>query len=173
MPALSRRSLLAGLAALPFPARAAGRFAPAVDAARGLDQRVAPLLARQVPRCADPRVREFTVGHILSMRSGLQEVSGAAYAGWVASRHWIADSWTPRGRSPETGHCYGYGWYVWRISGHDVFYARGYGGQMVYVVPGLELTVAITSDPRLPATPAGHFGALNRLLADTILPAAA
>ena len=42
-----------------------------------------------MPRRVDPRVRDITIGHMLSMRSGLQEVSGAAYGAWVGERHWI------------------------------------------------------------------------------------
>ena len=43
------------------------------------DQLIAPLLRRSVPRRADPRIHQITIEHMLSMRSGLQEVSGAAY----------------------------------------------------------------------------------------------
>ena len=71
----------------------------------------------------------------------------------------------------ETGPGYGYGWFIWQAGGHRVIYARGYGGQMIYLLPDLDLTVIITSDPRLPATIDGHFGVLNRLYADHILPA--
>jgi len=241
----------------------------------GTGQRIAPLLRRSVPRRADPRVQLITIGHLLSMRSGLQEVSGAAYGEWVGAKHWIydalskpmvadpgtamlystasyhilgavlaavagedlhqlagrrlgdpmkidipewardpqgrylggndmrisplamarfgetyrrggdwdgtrvvprnwiAESWTPYTRSLESGHGYGYGWFIWSAAGHRVIYARGYGGQMIYIVPDLELTVAVTSDGRLPATLEGHFGALNQLLADRIIPAVA
>jgi CubicO group peptidase (beta-lactamase class C family) len=53
----------------------------------------------------------------------------------------------------------------------EVAYARGYGGQMLYLVPHLGLTVAITSDPTRPARSAGYAGDLNRLLAERIVPA--
>ena len=232
---------------------------------------VAPLIGRWVPRRADKRVKAITVGHMLSMQSGLQEVSGAAYGQWVDTKHWIyealskpmvadpgaaylystasyhvlgavlskvsgedlhtlawtrlgipmdihfprwtqdpqgryvggndmrmspnamikfgemyrlgglwgdtkilpldwiARSWTPYGTSSETGHGYGFGWFIWDTQPHKTYYARGYGGQMIYIVPDLELTVAITSNPGLPATVDGHLGALNRLFTDEIL----
>ncbi|WP_407943307.1 hypothetical protein [Mangrovicoccus ximenensis] len=50
--------------------------------------------------------------------------------------------------------------------------ARGYGGQVVAVVPDLALSVVITSDPTRPARSQGYFGDLMALFADTVLPAA-
>jgi len=239
----------------------------------GVNELVAPLLSRSVPRRADKRVRNITVGHMLSMRSGLQEVSGAAYGEWAGTTHWIYEalskpmvadpgtemlystasyhilgavlsaaagqdlhtlarerlgdpmgvhlppwtqdpqgnylggndmrvsplgmirfgetyrrggdwdgkrivtrdwieqSWKVRTHSVETSHGYGYGWFLWQAGGHHVIYARGYGGQMIYIVPDLDLTVAITSNPGLPATLDGHLGVLNRLFAEKIVPA--
>ncbi|MDJ0631540.1 MAG: serine hydrolase [Rhodobacter sp.] len=238
----------------------------------GTDQLIAPLLRRTVPRRADRRVHDITVGDMLSMRSGLQELSGAAYGVWANSKNWIYDalskpmvadpgtamlystasyhilgavlsrvagtdlhdlagqrlgvplgidipewtrdpqgrflggndmrisplamirfgemyrrggdwrsvrvvprdwidrSWTPYTASVETGH--GYGWFLWQTGGYDVIYARGYGGQMIYILPGLEMVVAMTSDPSRPARLGGHLGDLNRLLAEWIVPAA-
>ena len=54
----------------------------------------------------------------------------------------------------------------------DLAYARGYGGQMIYVVPGVGLTVAITSDPDRPARSEGHTGDLHALVAEDLIPAA-
>jgi CubicO group peptidase (beta-lactamase class C family) len=91
----------------------------------------------------------------------------------VLPADWIAASWTPRTRSPFSGHDYGYGWFLAEAGGHRVAYARGFGGQMLYVVPGLGLTVAVTSDPTRPARSDGHVGDLNALLAEAIVPAVA
>jgi CubicO group peptidase (beta-lactamase class C family) len=90
----------------------------------------------------------------------------------VLPESWIAASWTPRTRSPFSGHRYGYGWFVARTRGYPVNYARGYGGQMIYVVPDLALTVVMTSDPDSPGRE-GHVDALHALLGDHIVPAAA
>ncbi len=89
----------------------------------------------------------------------------------VLPASWIEESWHPRTVSPWSGDAYGYGWFLDEARGHPVKYARGYGGQMVYVVPSLGLTVVMTSND------AGdrdnvHQAGLNSLLADGIIPAA-
>ena len=42
----------------------------------GVDQLTAPVFAAEVPADADPRIQEITVGHLLSMRAGLESTSG-------------------------------------------------------------------------------------------------
>lgn len=90
----------------------------------------------------------------------------------VVSDRWVRESWTSRTFSPFSGHDYGFGWFLPRANGHLVAYARGYGGQMLYVVPSLGLTVAITSDPTRPARSRGYAGQLNALMSQQIIPAA-
>ena len=240
---------------------------------RGVDQPVAPVLSRDLPRNADPRLARVTVGNLLSMQAGLERTSGEFYGRWVSSPNWvasalsrpfvdapggamlystgnthllsamltrasgrstlqlarewlgeplgiaiptwpadpqgiyfggnemrlspralarfgelyrlegvvagkrivpaswIAQSWTPRATSPWSGGQYGYGWFVGQAAGHPVRFAWGYGGQMVYVLPDLKLTVVVTSDAG-GARDSGHIDALHRLLADGIVPAA-
>jgi CubicO group peptidase (beta-lactamase class C family) len=90
----------------------------------------------------------------------------------VLSEAWVRTSWRPRTRSPFSGHDYGYGWFLAQAGSHQVAYARGYGGQLLYVVPSLRLTVVITSDTDRPARSRGYAGQLNDLLAEVIMPAA-
>jgi CubicO group peptidase (beta-lactamase class C family) len=224
----------------------------------GTDQRIAPLLAADLPRDPDPRLEQITIGQLLSIQAGLQSTSGPGYGAWVGSRNWvraalaqpfveepggrmvystgsmhllsailtrqarsptlelarrwlgplpgfaiaawmrdpqgihfggnemavtprallafgelyrnggvtpsgerllpaawIAQSWAVRTRSRFTGDGYGYAWFHRREAGQDVHYGWGYGGQMLYVVPGLGLTVAMTSDDTMPGTQGG------------------
>jgi CubicO group peptidase (beta-lactamase class C family) len=81
---------------------------------------------------------------------------------------WIELSWQPRTRSRFTGDRYGYGWFLRVIAGRDVRYAWGYGGQMLYIVPDLELTVVMTSDDASPAGRTGYREDLHRLMANII-----
>lgn len=236
----------------------------------GTDQRIAPLLADDLPADPDPRIHQITVGNLLSMQAGLGTTSGAQYGAWVngsnwvrgalarpfedspggrmiystGSTHllsailtrasgrstlelardwlgplegfsiaswardpqgvhvggnlmsmsprsllafgelyrndgiapdgtrilpegWVAASFAPRTRSPWSGELYGYGWFTRETAGVTVHYGWGYGGQMIYVVPELELTIAMTSDEVSPSV-TGHREALNGLLAGII-----
>ena len=107
------------------------------------------------------------------LRFGEMYREGGAWRGaQVLPQAWVEASWTPRTSSFFTGHAYGYGWFIVQARGHPVAYAWGYGGQMIYVVPDLGLTAAITSDPNAPSGRSGYVRQLHRLLADTIIPAA-
>ena len=55
----------------------------------GPEQRVAPILGDLLPRDPDPRLREITLGHLMSMRAGLASTSGPAYGEWVSSADWV------------------------------------------------------------------------------------
>jgi CubicO group peptidase (beta-lactamase class C family) len=90
----------------------------------------------------------------------------------VLGRAWVAASFQPRTRSPFSGLAYGYGWFLGRAGGARFALARGYGGQVICVMPDLELTIAITSDPTHPARSGGYFGDLMALIETSILPAA-
>ena len=87
----------------------------------------------------------------------------------VVSQSWIDRSFVPVTRSPWSGLGYGYGWFIGKASGHAYALARGYGGQIIAVVPDLALSIAITSDPTRPARSGGYFGDLQRLIEQDII----
>lgn len=101
----------------------------------------------------------------------LYRLGGVVDGKRILSADWIAQSWTPRATSPWSGGRYGYGWFVGTVGAHPLRYAWGYGGQMVYVLPDLRLTVVMTSASE-GARDEGHVDALHRLVADGIVPAA-
>ncbi|MFC1455923.1 serine hydrolase domain-containing protein [Microvirga arabica] len=240
---------------------------------QGVDQPVASILEQSIPDDADPRVRQITIGHLLSMQAGLERTSGRNYGAWISSGNWVRDalsrpfvdepggrmlystgsthllsaaltraskrstlelardwlgepleidvapwtrdpqgiylggnemalspralhrfgemyrqggmidgkrvvpenwireSWTPRTSSPFTGDSYGYGWFMRDMRGHKAHYAWGFGGQMLYVIPSLGLTVTMTSDPTEPSREDNYIGQLHTLVADGIVPA--
>lgn len=85
---------------------------------------------------------------------------------------WVERSWQGRGVSRWSGNPYGYGWWIRRSGRHSVYFAWGYGGQMVFVVPSLNLTTVMTSDPSPAQARDGHVDQLHRLLDEMLVPAA-
>lgn len=116
---------------------------------------------------------EMAITPVALFRFGEMFRAGGTWQGTqVVSQEWVTAALMPRTRSFWSRHNYGYGWFLMRIGGHEVAYGRGYGGQMIYIVPDLSLSVAITSDPNRPARSDGHVGDLHDLMRDYILPEA-
>ncbi|MFV0358390.1 serine hydrolase domain-containing protein [Tropicimonas sp.] len=86
----------------------------------------------------------------------------------VVGEGWLDTSFRPRTRSPFSGDAYGYGWFLTRFGGTQAVYARGYGGQMLVVVPDRRLTITILSDLNRPARGDGYFGDLRNLAGDIV-----
>ena len=107
------------------------------------------------------------------LRVGEMVRQGGSWDGkQVISADWITQSQVPRGRSPWSGLAYGYGWFLGGRGQGQFMLARGYGGQVLCVIPGLETTLAITSDPTRPARSDGYFGDLQRLIEGPLISAA-
>lgn len=233
----------------------------------GVDQRIETVLRRDFPENPDPRLSQITIGHLLSMQSGLDRMSGPNYGRWVSSRNWVRfalsaefvdapgggmlystasthllsviltkvagkptlalardwlgplegfrigawerdpqgyylggnqmamtprslhafgelyrrggvteegvrlmsedwvrESWTRRTNSVFNGDGYGYAWFLKDMAGREVKYAWGYGGQMLYIVPSLGLTVTMTSNESAPSARTGYRDALHGLM---------
>lgn len=89
----------------------------------------------------------------------------------ILPQDWVRASFHPRANSRWSGAGYGYGWFSSYIGGHLAYYGWGYGGQYLYVLPGLELTVVITSDP-YSSGGRGHRSDVQQIVAEEIVPAA-
>ena len=92
----------------------------------------------------------------------------------IVSEAWVHTSVLPhatRTRSPD--RAYGYGWWVRDLYGYDAFYAWGYGGQFIYVVPDLRLVTVMTSSPNPGQGLREHRRSLYRLMEDEIVPTVA
>ena len=63
----------------------------------------------------------------------------------IVPAKWIEDSFVARGRSPISERLYGYGWWMREIAGRQAYYAWGFGGQFIVLVPDLELVIVTTS----------------------------
>ena len=70
----------------------------------GPEQKIAPLLRRELPEDPDPRIADITVGHLLSMQAGLGRTSGPNYGSWVSSRN-CARRWPCRSTASPAAAC--------------------------------------------------------------------
>lgn len=82
----------------------------------------------------------------------------------VLPAEWVEESWTPRTQSVFHDDRYGYGWFLTEMEGRRVNYAWGFGGQMLYIVPSLGLTVVMTSNADRPSARSGHRDDLHDLM---------
>jgi CubicO group peptidase (beta-lactamase class C family) len=85
----------------------------------------------------------------------------------IVSKEYMAAMLTRRQPvNPQTGLDYGYLWFVQKTPDgkHESYIAQGYGGQVLVVVPDLQLIVATTTQP--------ETGANTRFIRNSILPAA-
>jgi len=90
----------------------------------------------------------------------------------VVSESWIQASLKPRTQSRWSGRQYGYGWWIRTMAGHQVYYAWGYGGQFIFVVPDLRMVVVITSSSSPGQGRRQHQRTLYDLMEHDLVPAA-
>ena len=89
----------------------------------------------------------------------------------VVPKAWIDSSWVQRTSSGWSGNGYGYGWWMTQLGGYDTYFAWGYGGQYIFIIPSLETTIVITSDPEARSGDDGHRAALFDLIRRSVIPA--
>ena len=89
----------------------------------------------------------------------------------LVSEEWINASLLQRTQSPRNGNGYGYGWWMRNLAGHVVYYAWGYGGQFIFLVPDLQLVVVTTSSPQPGRGRREHLRAIYELMEYHLIPA--
>ena len=117
----------------------------------GVDATLGEAAPELVPAGADPRVAALTVGDLLTMRTGLERLSGASYGRWAASDDWVRYALT-RPFVAEPGTRFLYSTATWHVLGAVLSsvserslleLARGWIGEPL----GIELP-AWTRDPQ-------------------------
>jgi CubicO group peptidase (beta-lactamase class C family) len=91
----------------------------------------------------------------------------------ILSERFIDESFVARGRSQISGREYGYGWWMREIAGRQAYYAWGFGGQYIYIVPSLELTVVSTSSPAVSEDRREHRRTVDDIIEHLIVTALA
>ena len=89
----------------------------------------------------------------------------------VVSEQWVEASLQPRSRSERSGREYGYGWWMRTLAGYQTYYAWGYGGQFIFVIPEVRMVVAMTSSPAPGEGRRAHLRSLYDLVEQQIIPA--
>lgn len=88
----------------------------------------------------------------------------------VVPGSYVDASFVPRGQSRwGSDRYYGYGWWIRELDGHPTYYAWGYGGQFIFVVPSLELVVVTTSVSTPSRDRQGHNRAIYELVEKEIV----
>lgn len=83
--------------------------------------------------------REMAAFGQLYLQGGLWKGEQVVLSGWVA------ESWQPH-QTEDEDYSYGYLWWLRAFGGHQVAFAWGWGGQMIFVVRDLDIVVVVTSD---------------------------
>lgn len=89
----------------------------------------------------------------------------------IIPKAWIDSSWVRRTSSPWNGNGYGYGWWMTDLRGYETYFAWGYGGQYIFIIPRLETTIVMTSDPEALSREDGHRSTLFDMIVAQIIPA--
>jgi CubicO group peptidase (beta-lactamase class C family) len=106
------------------------------------------------------------------LRFGEMYRNGGRHEGrQVVPEAWVRASLVPHTRARRSSEGYGYGWFIGQVRGWPMYYAWGYGGQFIFIVPDLELTMVTTSDPDA-AREGEHLRAIRSLLGELVVPAA-
>ena len=82
---------------------------------------------------------------------------------------WVKQTFVPRGRSRwGSDREYGYSWWIRSLAGRPAYYAWGYGGQFVFVVPSARMVMVTTSDPNVSTERREHLEGIYAL-AESVL----
>jgi len=86
----------------------------------------------------------------------------------IVPARWVDDSFVPRGQSDFNDQLYGYGWWMREFAGEQAYFAWGFGGQYVFIIPRLQLVVVTTSSTATGEERRGHRRTIFGLLEDVI-----
>jgi CubicO group peptidase (beta-lactamase class C family) len=94
---------------------------------------------------------------------------GLANGRQLLSKKFIDQTFEPRGRSRISGREYGYGWWMREMAGRQTYYAWGFGGQYIVLVPSLDLTVVSTSSAAVSENRRDHRRTVEEIIEQLIV----
>lgn len=134
-----------------------------------------PLDIEFAPWTRDPQGRylggnEMSMSPLEMVRFGdLYRLGGRWNGVSVMADDWVQQSFKARTVSPWSNDAYGYGWFLRPLGNHIAAYARGYGGQLIHVIPEAGVVVAMTSGTSSPARSGGYMDTLHTLVENYLL----
>jgi len=88
----------------------------------------------------------------------------------VVSKKWVDETFATYTRSNFNPYNYGYMWWNKYVAGERVYFAWGFGGQYIFVIPNLEATIVLTSSLSGVSQKRSYKAAVFDLLGDEIIP---
>jgi len=89
----------------------------------------------------------------------------------IISEQWLQESLQTYTRSNYNPYNYGYMWWKKPVSGYQVHFAWGYGGQYIFMIPDLNAVVVMTGALRNASQSRSYKEPVFDLLGETIIPA--
>jgi len=112
-----------------------------------------PLGMESVAWGADPQgITDGGNGIVMTARDGARFGQMCLQNGlWegeqIVPEEWFKESTTPKnGGYGDANGSYGYQWWIQSYKGYDMYYAYGFGGQYIFIVPELDMVNVITSN---------------------------
>jgi len=104
------------------------------------------------------------------MKLGQMVLNGGTWHGKrIISKEWLADSFKTYTRSNYNPYDYGYMWWNRKVAGYDTYFAWGYGGQYIFIIPELDGVVVMMSSLANASQDRGYKEPVFELLADHII----
>jgi len=93
-------------------------------------------------------------------------LNGGTYEGKrIISEQWLNTSLSSHVElGGEEGYAYGYSWWRFSVGAHQAISAFGYGGQLITLVPELNLVIVTTSDSHSACTKKSMEDQFNAVL---------
>lgn len=107
------------------------------------------------------------------MKFGLTYLNNGYYNGEeVIPSEWVMESTKKHLKSTSSfrDFDYGYYWWVYTFGNQEVYFAWGYGGQFIFVMPELDSVAIFTSSTDLRPRGGGHLEQIHDLLEFSIIP---
>ncbi len=105
------------------------------------------------------------------IKIGQMMLGGGVYDGQrIVSKDWIIDSFKTYTRSNFNPYDYGYMWWNKPIGNYKVYFAWGFGGQYIFMIPELDATIVLTGALDNATQSRSYKEPVFDLLAEQIIP---